>query len=108
MLYEVREYEAVPGKMRALVARFRNHTLALFERHGLDVVFITLTEIGDNSNNELVYVLRFDSYEQLQARWAAFQADPEWQQARAASEVDGPLVARIRRKLLNGAAFEAR
>jgi len=110
VLYEIREYEAVPGRMPALAARFRDHTLDLFKKHGLDVVFITLTEFGDNSNNELVYVLQFESYEDLQARWAAFAADPDWVEVRRASEerAGGPLVARIRRRLLNSATFEAR
>ncbi len=106
MLYELREYEAVPGRLAALVARFRDHTLGLFERHGIEVVFISVTEFGENSNNELVYVVRFESYQQMQERWAAFQGDPEWQQVRRDSEKDGPLVARLSRRLLNAAAFE--
>jgi hypothetical protein len=106
MLYELREYESVPGRMPALVSRFRDHTLGLFEKHGIEVVFMSLTEFGGNSNNELVYVVRFDSYQQMQECWASFQADPDWQQARRESEKDGPLVARLSRRLLNGAAFE--
>jgi hypothetical protein len=62
VLYELREYESVPGRMPALVARFRDHTLGLFDKHGFDLVFMTVTEFGDNSNNELVYALRFASY----------------------------------------------
>ena len=94
--------------MPALVARFRDHTLGLFERHGLEIVFIATTELGDNSNNQLVYALRFDSYQQVQERWAAFQADPDWIAARTDSERDGPLVASITRRLVNSAAFDAR
>jgi len=92
--------------MPDLVARFRDHTLALFQKHGLDVVFIGLTEIGDNSNNQLFYVLRFGSYQEMQERWTAFQRDPDWQQVRRESEANGPLVARIVRRFVNGAAFE--
>ena len=108
MLYELREYEVVPGRMPALVARFREHTLRLFEKHGLEVVFMTLTEVGDNSNNELVYILRFNSYQEMQERWAAFVVDPEWLKVRQESERDGPLVARVRRRLLNDAQFSPR
>ena len=107
MLYEVREYESVPGRLPALVARFRQHTLGLFKKHGLDVVFIAMTEFGENSNNQLVYVLRFASYQELQERWAAFIADPQWVEARRESEKDGPLVARVHRRLLNSVAFDA-
>lgn len=105
MLYEVREYEAVPGRLPALVTRFRDHTLALFDKHGFDLAFISLTEFGDNANNELVYVLRFGSYQEMQERWAAFQGDPEWRQVRQDSEKEGPLVARVGRRLLNDAVF---
>jgi len=106
VLYELRTYESVPGRMPALAARFRDHTFGLFEKHGLELVFMAMTEFGENSNNELVYVLRFQSYQEMQERWAAFQADPEWRRARQESEKDGPLVARVSRRLLNAAAFE--
>ena len=107
MIYEIREYTTVPGRMPALVKRFNEHTLRLFQRHGMDLDFISLTAVGDNSNNELVYVLRFADYAELERKWAAFMSDPEWQRARAESEVDGPIVARINRRILNPAPFEA-
>ena len=108
MIYEIREYTTVPGRMPALVARFNEHTLRLFKRHDMEVNFISLTAVGDNSNNELVYVLQFDDYGDMQRKWAAFQADPEWQRARSASERDGPIVARISRRVLDPTAFQAR
>jgi len=108
VLYELRDYELVPGRMPDLVARFRDHTLALFEKHGLDVVFMGITEFGDNSNNQLTYVLRFNTYQEMQELWMSFQRDPEWLQVRRDSEVNGPLVARITRRLINAAAFETR
>ena len=105
MIYEIREYTTVPGRMPALVRRFRNDTLPIFARMGMEVTFMSLTEVGDDSNNELVYVLRFDSYDDMATKWAAFQADPEWRAARKASEEDGPIVARIRRRVLNPGPF---
>jgi hypothetical protein len=105
VIYEIREYTTVPGRMPDLVRRFTDHTLGLFERHGIEVEFISLTAVGDNSNNELVYVLRFDDLADLERKWAAFQADQDWQQARAASEEDGALVARISRRVLNPGPF---
>jgi hypothetical protein len=107
MIYEIREYTTVPGRMPALVQRFKDHTLGFFRKHGMEVVFITLTELGSNSNNELVYVLRFDSYDDMVTKWAAMQADPGWQEVRSASEADGPIVAVVNRRVLSPAAFEA-
>lgn len=108
MIYELREYTTVPGRMPALVRRFNDHTFGFFKRHGMELTFISQTAVGDNSNNELVYVLRFDDYGDMERKWAAFQADPEWQQVRAASEEDGPIVARIVRRVLNPAPFEVK
>jgi hypothetical protein len=108
VIYELREYVTVPGRMPALVKRFNEHTLRIFANHGFELTFISLTGLGDNSNNELVYVLRFDDYGDMERKWAAFQADPEWQKARAASEEDGPIVAQLRRRVLNPAPFEGR
>ena len=96
----------MPGRLPALIRRFNDHTLTLFEKHGIDVVFMTQTEFGDNSTNELVYVVRFDSYQELQQQWATFMADPEWQRVKQESEVDGPLVARVQRRLLSTAVFD--
>lgn len=107
MIYEIREYTTVPGRMPALVTRFKEHTLRYFERHGMELSFISLTAVGENSNNELVYVLRFDDYGDMERKWAAFQGDPEWQRARAASEQDGPIVARISRRVLDPTSFHA-
>lgn len=108
VIYEIREYVTVPGRMPALVRRFNEHTFGYFDKHGMEVVFISLTEVGENSNNELVYALRFDDYAELERKWAAFQGDPGWQQVRADSEVDGPIVAQIRRRIVNPSRFEGR
>jgi hypothetical protein len=106
MIYELREYRTVPGRMPALIERFRDHTLGLFDKHGLDVVFMSQTEIGDDITNELVYVLRFDDHEQLHRRWASFLADPDWQAVKAASEVDGPIVVAVKRRILTSRPFD--
>ncbi|HEV7470662.1 MAG: family containing protein [Pseudonocardia sp.] len=105
MIYEIREYTTAPGRMPALVKRFKEHTLGFFEAHGMECVFISLTELGDNSNNELVYVMRFDSYDDMATKWAAFTADEEWRAVRAASEEDGPIVAKLSRRVLNPTQF---
>jgi NIPSNAP len=105
MIYELREYTAVPGRLPALVERFNTATCRMFGKHGMELVFLSRTELGDDSKNEVVYVLRFDSYDDLQRKWAAFLADPEWHQIAARSEEAGPLVARVRRRVLTTADF---
>jgi hypothetical protein len=105
VIYELREYTTVPGRLPALVKRFNEHTLGIFARLGMEVVFMSLTELGEDSSNELVYVMRFDSYDDMAAKWAAFRADPEWNEVRKASEADGPIVAKVSRRVLNPALF---
>ena len=106
MIYELREYRTVPGRMPVLIKRFRDHTLGLFDKHGLEVVFMSQTEFGDDITNELVYVLRFADHGQLHSRWASFLADPDWQKVKADSDVEGPIVAAVRRRVLTSVPFD--
>jgi len=105
MLYEVREYTAVPGRLPALIDRFNNATLRLFHKHGMELVFLGKTDSGEDSKNEVVYALRFESYADMESRWTSFLNDPEWKEAAARSEQDGPLVARVRRRFVSPAGF---
>ncbi|MHA6785948.1 NIPSNAP family protein [Pseudonocardia saturnea] len=105
MLYELREYTAVPGALPRLIDRFNHVTVEMFRKHDMDLVFLSRTELGEDSKNQIVYVLRFDSYDEVEKRWAAFFADPEWKAAAAASEADGPLVASVKRRILTTAEF---
>ncbi|QYB00182.1 NIPSNAP family protein (plasmid) [Rhodococcus sp. USK10] len=107
MIYELREYTTVPGRMGDVVKRFNDHAIALFKKHGMDLMFISKTEFGDVSNNELVFALRFDSYGDMEHKWHAFHGDPAWQTVRAESEKDGPLVSTVRRRILDPTAFRA-
>jgi hypothetical protein len=104
MLYELRTYEAMPGKMPALNRRFSDVTLGLFQQHEMEVVGFWTNEVGGFSN-ELIYMMRFADMADRERKWAAFAADPAWQKARAASEVDGPLTARIRAQFLRPTAY---
>jgi len=99
MIYELRIYRANPGRMGALQARFRDHTLALFEQHGMTNVGYWTNAIGGRSD-ELWYILGYEDLAARQASWAAFGADPDWHTARAASEADGPLVHHIENRIL--------
>jgi hypothetical protein len=91
--YEMRIYYAAEGKLEALHARFRNHTIALFEKHGMTNHQYWVPE--DNAEGKLVYILSYPDREAREASWKAFLADPEWQAAKAASETEGKLVAKV-------------
>lgn len=105
MIFEHRTYIIPPGKMDATLARFRDHAMRLLKKHGIEVVGFWVTDIGDRSNGELVYLCRFPDLNTRQAAWAAFRADPEWQEARRRSEVDGPIVARVDVKVIAATDF---
>lgn len=93
-LYEMRVYYAPEGKLDALHARFRDHTMKLFAKHGMTNVGYFVPE-GENPERKLVYFLGYPDRAARDASWQAFLADPEWRAAHAASEKQGPLVARI-------------
>lgn len=93
MVHELRIYEAVPGKLPALHARFEKVTRGFFEKYGIKVVGYWEPLIG--TSNQLVYLIEWQDLGERERVWAAFQSDPEWQKARAESERDGPLVARV-------------
>ncbi len=97
MVYEMRYYEVVPGRMPALNARFRDHTCKLFGKHGIKIVGFWEAYIG--TSNVLNYMLAFDDLAHRERAWNAFQSDPEWQKARASSEESGPIVARVRSEI---------
>ena len=73
----------------------------------MEVVFISRTAIGERSFGELVYTLAFADLADMDARWMAFAQDPEWIAAEAASEADGPLIATLRRRVLDPSPFSA-
>ena len=87
---ELRVYDAMPGKLPALHNRFANHTMGLFEKHGIENVAYWTEDVG--TSNRLVYMLGYPGLGAREKSWAAFQSDPDWQSARAASEEKGPLV----------------
>lgn len=97
MIYELREYLAAEGRAAELHQRFAEHTLDLFERHGLEVTgFWTDTD----NDGRIVYLLRFRDDETRKRAWAAFGADPDWKAVKAASEAGGPIVAEMNSTIL--------
>jgi hypothetical protein len=91
--FEMRKYTAAEGKLDALHARFRDHTNALFRKHGMEIVgFWVPTEDKQGAKNTLIYILAYPSKQARETSWKAFNADPEWQAARKDSEKNGKLV----------------
>ena len=93
-VFELRTYQAAPGKLDALLARFRDHTTTLFAKHGMSQFgYWVPTEKKDGAGETLVYILAHQSREACEASFKAFRADPAWVKAKADSEVNGPLTA---------------
>ena len=99
MLYELRIYECVPGKLPDLNKRFSTITLKLWEKHGIKQAGIWTTVIGESSQT-LYYMLAWESLAEREKKWAAFGADPEWLSARAKTEEAGPIVANVKNFIL--------
>lgn len=106
MLYELRVYDCCPGRLPALLNRFQNHTTKIWERHGIRQGGFWTTLIG-NSNHRLTYFLVWESLAEREQKWGKFQADPEWNKARAESEKDGPIVANVVSEILTPTAFSS-
>ncbi len=102
MVYELRTYTTLDGRLPALNARFRDHTVKLFEKHGMtNIVYGTpVDNEGKAVDNKLVYLLAHKSQEAARASFAAFGKDPEWVAAREASEKDGKIVAKVESQFL--------
>jgi hypothetical protein len=101
--FEMRTYYAAPGKLDDLLARFRDHTMALFEKHGMVNIgyWVPLT----NTENKLVYLLAYPSPDAREASWKAFSADPEWKRVAAESEKNGRLVSKVQSVYLKATDF---
>jgi len=86
-VFELRTYTAEPGRLEALLARFRDHTLKLFEKHGItNLAYWTLAEGEEGADRTLVYMLAHPSAEAVKSNFEAFRADPDWNAAKKASE----------------------
>jgi NIPSNAP len=106
-IYELRTYTAAEGKLDNVVARFRDHTVRIFERHHMKSVGYWLPSEGDKAGTTLIYILEHPSREEARKNWAEFQADPEWQKAKAESEVNGRIVAKAESIFMTPTDFSA-
>ena len=106
MIYEMRVYRCLPGRLPALLKRFETVTLKLWEKHGIRPAGFFTTQIGE-SNQELTYMLAWESLADRDKKWTAFQADPAWIDARAKSEAGGQIIGNIVSQLLVPTAFSS-
>jgi hypothetical protein len=104
-VYEVRTYTTHEGRLDALHQRFRNHTVRLLERHGMTNVGYWVPQDPALASTTLVYILAHPSRDAARQSWAAFVADPEWQEARRQSELSGPIVQRIESVFLDATDY---
>jgi len=103
MIYELRIYDTVPGKLPALNDRFANITMGYFEKYGISVVGFWTDEVG--VSNRLTYMLAFDDMAHRDQVWAAFRADQERLRAFAETEREGPLLARVQNTILRPTSY---
>jgi hypothetical protein len=93
-VYELRTYTVLPGRLPALHKRFAEHTMKLFEEHGIRNEMYWVPTDDALKDNTLIYLLSHESQEAANRSWEAFYADPEWIKARDASEADGKILAK--------------
>src|SRR5256885_434452 len=101
--FELRVYYAAPGKLEALNARFRDHTMRIFEKHGMRNIGYWMPI--DNPDNLLIYVLEHASREAADKAWKEFGADPEWQKVARESEANGRLVSKVERRFMSATDY---
>jgi NIPSNAP len=94
-VFEIRTYTAEDGKLDALNARFRDHTIQLFEKHGMQVIGFWIPTDEPPAKNTLIYILAHPSREAAKQHWEEFQNDPDWKKVKADSEADGKLVTKV-------------
>ena len=104
-VYELRTYTTLEGRLPNLHARFKNHTLKLFEKHGMkNVMYWTPTD-EKTANNTLIYVIWHASPEAAKKSWDGFINDPEWHKARDESEKDGKIVAKVEKVYMKATEY---
>lgn len=93
-VFEMRTYTTNEGKLPNLETRFREHTMKIFEKHGMKNVGYWIPQDGEKHSNTLIYIISHESRDAAKANWKAFSQDPEWQAVAKASEVDGKILAK--------------
>jgi len=94
-VYELRTYTCYEGKLDALKARFRDHTIEIFKRHGMESIGYWVPQDPEKSKTTLIYILAHPSREEARKHWAEFSSDPEWKKVSADSEANGKIVSHV-------------
>ena len=106
MIYEMRFYRCLPGRLTALLRRNETVVPRIWEKHGIRQAGFFTTLVGE-SNQEATYFLAWELLAERDKKWTAFVTDPEWIAARSTSEADGPIVANMASQLLVPTAFSS-
>jgi hypothetical protein len=106
MIYEMRTYHCLPGRLPTLVKRFDTITLKMWEKHGIRQAGFWTVQVG-NSNQDLIYMLAWESLAEREKKWAVFMSDPEWIAKRAETEKDGQIIASVTNQILQPTAFSS-
>ncbi len=104
-VYELRTYTTEPGRLEALKIRFRDHTIRIFNKHGMESVGYWVPQDPEHSQNTLIYILAHPSREAAEKNWKEFQDDPEWKKVAADSEKDGKIVRKVDRVWMDPTEF---
>ena len=104
MIYETRVYRCIPGRLPALLKRFETTTLKLWEKHGIKQAGFFTTLVGE-SNQELTYILAWESLADREKKWAAFFTDKDRLAKFAETEKNGPLVRKLTAHILKPTAY---
>jgi hypothetical protein len=94
-VFEIRTYTCYPGRLTALEKRFRDHTIDIFNRHGMTSIGYWVPQDPPRSQNTLIYILAHPSREEAKKHWEEFSNDPEWKKVAADSEADGKIVSHV-------------
>ena len=106
MIYELRVYHCLPGRMPDLLKRFDTITLKIWERHGIRQAGFWTVLVGE-SNQDLYYLLAWDSLADREKKWNAFMVDPEWIEKRAETEKNGPIISGYTNSFLQPTSFSS-
>lgn len=104
-IFELRTYTATPGNLDNLLTRFRDHTMTLFEKHGMTNIGYWQPTDPEQAEDTLIYLLKHDSQEAANASWRAFGSDPEWTRVNDESNRDGAILQSVERKYLTATDF---
>ena len=99
-VFELRTYQATPGNLGNLHARFRDHTTRIFRKHGMEIVGFWSPTSEEERDDILVYLLAHDSQDAADASWQAFGSDPEWASVAEESNKNGQILAGVERKYM--------